>query len=413
MLSINLLTQLVLLITMTVTETPTITRISTGLLILLALLTALDAVSIDMYLPAMPAIADTFTVDAGRIQQTLAVFLAGLAIGQAMYGPLLDSYGRRMPLMVGILFFIIGSVISALSTSPEMLTSARFVQALGAAAGLVTPRAIVSDICGITESAKIYSMLMQVMMIAPVLAPIIGGLILQVSGWHTIFWLLALFGCVALLWCKYGLPETLPAKRLVRLDVKTVIRAYGNVLTHWHFMALTLAGGFILGSLFTYISASSFIFTAIFSLNPTAFSALFALNSVMLIGGGFASNALLKRGYSEQNLTITGIVIHLAAAGILLLVVLTGAPSLTLFALLIAIAVAALGLVFGNLTALTMQQAKQQAGVASSVMGAVQYLQSSIIGFLYSKFVFGLEGLPLTMLICGVIALAFCLKRKK
>ncbi len=412
MLNVYPLMPLVWLITMTVTETPTITRISTGLLILLALLTALDAVSIDMYLPAMPAIADTFIVDAGRIQQTLAVFLAGLAIGQAMYGPLLDSYGRRVPLMVGILFFIVGSVISALSTSPEMLTSARFVQALGAAAGLVTPRAIVSDICGVTESAKIYSMLMQVMMIAPVLAPIIGGLILQVAGWHTIFWLLAMLGCIALLWCMYGLPETLPAKRFVRLETKTVLRAYGNVLMHRGFMALTLAGGFILGSLFTYISASSFIFSTIFNLSPTVFSALFAFNSVMLIGGGFVSNALLKQGCSEQNLTLTGIVIHLAATGILLLAILAGVASLIPFALLIAVAVGALGLVFGNLTALTMQQAKRQAGVASSVMGAMQYLQSSIIGFLYSKFAFELEGLPLTMFICGVIALVFCLKYK-
>lgn len=397
---------------MSVTEIP-IARISTGLLILLALLTALDAVAIDMYLPAMPAIAETFAVDAGRIQQTLAVFLAGLAIGQAMYGPLLDSYGRRMPLMVGMMLFIAGSAISALSTSPEMLNVARFIQALGAAAGLVTPRAIVSDICNVTESAKIYSLLMQVMMVAPILAPLVGGLILHAAGWHAIFWLLVLVGFAALMWCLYGLPETLPAQHRTRLKPKTVLHAYGRVLAHRRFMALTLAGGFILGSLFTYISASSFIFTAVFSLSPTAFSALFALNSVMLIGGGFVSNALLKRGYSEHSLTLTGIVIHLAAAGILLLVVLTDAASLTLFALLIAVAVGALGLVFGNLTALTMQQAKQQAGVASSIMGAVQYLQSSIIGFLYSKFAFGLGGLPLTMLICGVIALAFCLKRKK
>jgi DHA1 family bicyclomycin/chloramphenicol resistance-like MFS transporter len=134
---------------------------------------------------------------------------------------------------------------------------------------------------------------------------------------------------------------------------------------------------------------------------------------MMLIGGGVASNRLLKRGHSEKNLTLTGIALHVVAAGLLLLAVLSGTASLMLFALLIAIAVGALGLVFGNLTALTMQQAKHQAGVASSIMGAMQYLQSSVIGFIYSKFAFGLEGLPLTMLVCGVIALAFCLKRNK
>jgi len=398
---------------MSVSENVRITRISPGLLVLLALLTALDAVAIDMYLPAMPAIADAFRVDAGRIQQTLAVFLTGLAIGQALYGPLLDSYGRRLPLLAGMGLFILGSAIAALSTSPEMLTAARFIQALGAAAGLVTPRAIVSDICNVTESAKIYSVLMQVMMVAPILAPLTGSLVLQVAGWHSIFWLLTLFGFVALLWCLYGVPETLPAERHARLKGKSVLRTYASFLRQREFMALTLAGGFILGSLFIYISASSFIFSGLFSLSPAAFSSLFALNSVMLIGGGFVSNALLKRGGGEKMLTLTGIAIHCAAVGILLLITLSGAASLQVFTLLIALAIGALGLVFGNLTALTMQQARHQAGVASSIMGALQYLQSSIIGFIYSKFAFGPEGLPLTMLLCGVIALAFCLNANK
>lgn len=390
-----------------------ITYISNGLILLLALLTALDAVGIDMYLPAMPAIAESFGVDAGQIQQTLVVFLVGLAIGQALYGPLLDSYGRRIPLIAGMSLFIIGSGLAALSRSPEMLSIARFIQALGASAGLVTPRAIVSDMCSITMSAKIYSVLMQVMMVAPILAPLIGGIVLQWADWQAIFWLLTLFGFITLLWCLYGLPETHPAGRRTQLNGKSLLRTYSRLLVNRHFIVLTLAGGFALGSLFTYISASSFIFTGLFSLSPTIFSYLFALNSLMLIGGGALSNALLRRKYSEKALTQMGIIIHCLSTGTLLLIVLFSTVSLIPFALLIAIAVGALGLVFGNLTALTMQQAQQQAGVASSIMGAVQYLQSSVIGFIYSKFAFGLEGLPLVMLVCGLIALAFCLTCKK
>ncbi|WP_260766750.1 multidrug effflux MFS transporter [Klebsiella pneumoniae] len=396
---------------MSFTQNMGITRISTDLLILLALLTALDAVAIDMYLPAMPVIASSFIVDAGQIQQTLTVFLIGLAIGQALYGPLLDSYGRRTSLITGMLLFIAGSVMAALSASPEVLTIARFIQALGAAAGLVTPRAIVSDVCTVTESAKIYSVLMQVMMVAPILAPLIGGMVLQVASWHILFWLLAVFGVIALLWCQFGLPETLPPERRARLDSKSVLRAYGRLLLQQDFMVLTLAGGLMLGSLFTYISASSFIFTGVFSLTPAAFSVLFALNSLMLIGGGYFSNALLTRGYSEKILTQAGIASHCIAAGVLLFATLKGAVSLIPFALLIALAIGSLGLVFGNLTALAMQLANKQAGIASSIIGALQYLLSSIIGFIYSKFAFGLESLPLTMLLCGVIALFLCLKR--
>lgn len=393
---------------MSTTATPGLARISVGLLILLALLTALDAIAIDMYLPAMPAIANSFAVDAGRIQHTLSVFLAGLAIGQALYGPLLDRYGRRVPLIVGMLLFIAGSVASALSTSPEMLTLARFIQALGAAAGLVTPRAIVSDICSVTESSKIYSVLMQVMMIAPILAPVIGGMVLQAGSWQMIFWLLTLFGGIALLWCLCGLPETLSPQARTRLDAATLWRVYAGLLTQRDFMAFTLAGGFILGSLFTWISASSFILTGTFLLSPTTFSYLFAMNSIMLIGGGFLSNLLLKRGHTEIALTRTGITIHVLAGSILFIAALAGAASLTLFVVAIAIGMGALGLVFGNLTALTMQQAKHQAGVASSIMGALQYLLSSIIGFAYSKWSVGLESLPLTLALCGAIAL-FCI----
>lgn len=397
---------------MSLSENISPARISTALLILLALLTALDAVAIDMYLPAMPAIAQSLQVDAGRIQQTLVVFLAGLAIGQALYGPLLDSYGRRAPLVAGMLLFILGSAVAALATSAEMLTAARFIQALGAAAGLVTPRAIVSDICTVTESARIYSILMQVMMVAPILAPLIGSLVLQTASWHILFWLLTFFGVIGLIGCLYGLPETLPAEQRVRLEGKSVIAGYTTILINKNFMAFTLAGSFILGSLFTYISASAFIFTHTFSLTPSQFSYLFAVNSLMLIFGGYLSNMLLKRGYSEKQLTLIGIIIHAMAAASLLLMVLNNAASLTIYALLIALAIGALGLVFGNLTALTMQQAQQQAGVASSMMGSIQYFLSSIIGFIYSKFAFGLEGMPLVMLACSIIAIVFVLKVK-
>lgn len=393
------------LIFMSTNATSRPTRIRVGLLILLALLTALDAIAIDMYLPAMPAIADSFAVDAGRIQHTLSVFLAGLAIGQALYGPLLDRYGRRAPLIVGMLLFIVGSVASALSTSPEMLMLARFVQALGAAAGLVTPRAIVSDMCSMTESSKIYSVLMQVMMIAPILAPVTGSMVLQAGSWQAIFWLLSLFGVIALLWCLCGVPETLSPQARTWLDVRTLWRVYAGLLTQRNFMAFTLAGGFILVSLFTWISASSFILTGTFSLSPTTFSYLFAMNAIMLIVGGFLSNLLLKNGHTEMALTRAGIAVHILAGCVLFIAALASAASLPLFVAAIAIGMGALGLVFGNLTALTMQQAKHQAGVASSIMGALQYLLSSVIGFAYSKWSVGLESLPLALALCGAIAL--------
>ncbi|MEG2632888.1 MAG: MFS transporter, partial [Comamonas sp.] len=147
-------------------------------LFLLAMITALDAMAIDMYLPAFPAVAQELGASAGKIQQTLSVFLVGLALGQGLYGPLLDRFGRRWPLLIGLGVFVLGSVLAALAPSVEWLLFARFLQALGAAAGLVAPRAIVSDVCSVQESARVFSVLMQVMMIAPILAPVVGSYLL-------------------------------------------------------------------------------------------------------------------------------------------------------------------------------------------------------------------------------------------
>lgn len=234
---------------------PSTAALGMTLIVLLALLTALDAMAIDMYLPGMPQIAADLGVSAGRIQQTLSVFLVGLAIGQALYGPLLDRFGRRLPLLAGVAIFALGSVAAALAPSVEWLLAARFVQALGAAAGLVAPRAIVADLCDVTESSRIFSLLMQIMMIAPILAPIMGGYLLGWGSWRLVFWVLAGLGVAGWLWGLRSLPDSLPVAQRVPLQVDGILRAYGRQMRDPVFVLYTLAGGFILGSLFVYMSA--------------------------------------------------------------------------------------------------------------------------------------------------------------
>lgn len=233
-----------------------------ALVILLALLTALDAMAIDMYLPGMPMIAQTYGVSAGSVQQTLSVFLAGLALGQCLYGPLLERFGRRLPLMVGLVIFVAGSVTAALAPTLEWLLVARFLQAIGAAAGLVAPRAIVADLCDMASSAKIFSLLMQVMMIAPLVAPMMDGFMLEHGGWRGIFWVLAVLGVVGLVWGLASIPESLEPERRVALSVGSVVQGYLAQSRRRVFMAYTMAGGFVLGSLFTYISAGRCAFNA-------------------------------------------------------------------------------------------------------------------------------------------------------
>ena len=378
------------------------------LVILLALLTALDAMAIDTYLPAMPHIADELEVSAGKIQQTLSIFLGGLALGQALYGPLLDRFGRRLPLLAGIGVFAAGSGLAALAANWEWLMAARFLQAIGASAGLVTPRAIITDICGITESAQIFSLLMQVMMIAPILAPVAGSFLLGHGGWRLIFSALAVLAVAGIVWCWRVIPDSLPRENRVELNLRTVLEGYAALIRSAAFMAYTIAGGFILGSLFVYISGSAFVFTRYFALPPTLFSFLFASNSLVLVLGGQISAMLLKRGSSEQGVMYAGIAVHTAAGLVLAALVQANIINFWSYAALVATALGALGLVFGNLTALTMSSAEGRAGAASSFMGSIQYLLSALIGYGVSVLAQSLAQLPFAIAVCGMLSAILC-----
>lgn len=378
------------------------------LILLLAALTALDAMAIDMYLPAFPAVAEAFAAAPGEVQHTLSVFLVGLALGQGLYGPLLDRYGRRLPLLVGTLVFVAGSVMAALAPSLPWLLAARFLQALGAAAGLVAPRAIVTDVCNLATSARIFSLLMQVMMIAPIVAPLLGGYLLAHGGWRFIFWTLAAVALACAVSIVRIVPETLAPARRVPLHAGSIVRAYLRQCRNGPFMAYTLSGGFVLGALFVYISGSPFVVITHFGLSPTQFSYFFAANAVGLVVAGQLNNMLLKR-LSGQRVLFIGLVVHtLAAATLALLGWRLPSMGAMLYLPLLGLSIWALGLTFGNLAAITMAHAGPQAGVASALMGLLQYLLGAAVGLASSLATPGLVPLPAVIALCGVLALLAC-----
>jgi len=392
---------------MTVNSSTPPSRFGWPFLFLLAMITALDAMAIDMYLPAFPSVARELGASAGQIQQTLSVFLIGLALGQGAYGPLLDRFGRRWPLLIGVGIFVLGSVLAALAPSVEWLLIARFMQALGAAAGLVAPRAIVSDVCTVQESARVFSVLMQVMMIAPILAPVVGSYLLSHGGWRMVFWTLAVVGTLGAAWGLRAIPETLPRDKRAPLHARAILRAYALQCRNAGFMAYTLAGGFILGALFVYISVSPFVLIEHFGMTPQHFSYFFAANAVGIVAAGQLSLWLTRR-WGEQRVLLAGIAVHALAGLALLLAVQMGWASLGVYLALLGLSVWTLGLVFGNLTALTMAQAGEQAGVASALMGLLQYLMGAVVGGLVTLAAPGLVPLPAAILVCGVLAWLCC-----
>ncbi len=379
------------------------------LIFLLASLSALVAAAIDMYLPAFPTVAISLDISEGQVQQTLTVFLVGLGIGQGLYGPFLDRFGRRPPLLFGIALFTIGSLAAAMSTSFESLLVARFLQAIGAAAGSVASRAVVTDTCDPQNSARIYSMLMQVMMIAPITAPMLGGLILLYGEWHLIFWVLTGLGIFSGLFTIRWLPETLPVERRVPLSMRSIVRNYAIQISNPSFFFYTMATSCTLGCLFIYLNNAPFIFINMFGLTPNQFSYIFASNAMLMIAISQVNLRLLKL-YSATQIVFVGLGGFMVIGTLLMSLVQLDWQALWSYSILLGMGIAMLGMITGNLTAMTMAHTQQHAGIASALMGFMQFVLAATIGFIASIIAApSLLTMPIALLVLGLAAMGMCL----
>lgn len=382
-----------------------------SLVVLLAVLSAFDAMAIDMYLPAFPAMRADLQISDAAVQASLAVFLAGLALGQLAYGPLLDRFGRRGPVLAGSLLFVAGSALVAVGGGLVALLLGRLLQALGAAAGVVAPRAIITDTHDEAQSARLFSLMMQVFMVAPVCAPLLGAWLVQHGWWRGIFWLLTVFGALSLVWSWRALPETLPRAQRQTQHLGLIVRGYARLLANRPYLLNTLAGAFLLGSLFGYISGAPFVLIDGFGLTPQAFGFVFAGNAVALIVAGRVNDRLLPR-LGPARLLDVGLAVHaLAAAGLLAVVLLPPAAGALPFIAAMALVVGSLGLTFGNASALTMDCARDQIGYAAAMMGVLQYAVGALSGLALAPLGRALGvgsavlALALTLLACSVMAL--------
>lgn len=224
-------------------------------LLILGALTAFGPLAIDFYLPAFPTMALAFGTDEKHVQLTLSAYFFGLSIGQLAYGPLADRFGRRIPLLIGLTLFTLASVACAYAPNLDWLIGARLVQALGGCAGMVIARAVVSDKCDAVGSAKVFSQLMLVMGLAPILAPMLGGLLVNTTGWQSIFLVLTGFSALAGLAVALGLPESLPA-HVPRQPLSGALRQYGRLLADPVYMGHALTGGIAIAGMFAYIAGS-------------------------------------------------------------------------------------------------------------------------------------------------------------
>lgn len=352
---------------------------SLPLIVVLGIVTGFDAMAIDMYLPAFAEIGRSLNTDAGTLQASLSVFLIGLAVGQFFYGPLTDRFGRLPPLIAGIMVFIAASVMVALAQDTMTFMVGRVLQGLGGAAGLVIPRAIVADLYQPREAAKVFSMLMQVMMVAPIAAPPVGGLLLASFGWRSIFWVLAIIGVLAVIATLRTVPEPLAPQMRRKSGVRTALAAYGRILRQGRFSAFALSGSFTMAGMFVYIGASAFIFIDYFGLTPTLYSFVFAGIALGEILFGFVNIRLLGR-WSERQILPVGLAIHAGFVALLVAALVAGFDNVTVVSILLFLALVSLSLIFGNVTALVMGSVPGDSGSVSSLFGVLQYVFAGAVG---------------------------------
>jgi DHA1 family bicyclomycin/chloramphenicol resistance-like MFS transporter len=371
--------------------------------LILSALVAFAPMSIDMYLPALPALERYFAADTPAVQHTLAAFFIGLAAGQLLYGPIADKYGRKPPLYFGLGLYVIASAACALAPSIGNLIVLRFLQAVSGCAGMVVARAVVRDLYDRQESARVYSILLMVMGIAPIVAPLAGGYMLTWFGWRSIFWVLALFGIACLLAVKFGLPETIPRDR-PRIALSNALGNYISLLADRRYLGYALSGGFGQAGMFAYISGSPFVFIDLYGVPAHAYGWLFGLNAMGIVGFTQLNRRLLLKYDSDRILNFGNLAGFLMCA-VLLAAALSNTAGLIGLLVPLFFVVALRGLTFPNASAGAMAPFPDNAGSASALLGSVQFAIAAIASAAVGLFHNG-TAVPMAAVItvCGLLA---------
>ncbi|MCW8276443.1 multidrug effflux MFS transporter [Pseudomonas sp. PCH199] len=375
------------------------------IILILGALSAFGPLAIDFYLPAFPAMALAFGTDEKHVQLTLAAYFLGLSIGQLAYGPVADRFGRRIPLLTGVGLFTAASLACAYAPNLQWLIAARFIQALGGCAGMVISRAVVSDKCDAVGSAKVFSQLMLVMGLAPILAPMLGGLLVNTTGWQSIFLVLTGFSALAGLAVALGLPESLPA-HVPRQPLSGALRQYGRLLADPVYLGHALTGGIAIAGMFAYIAGSPFVFIKLYGVAAEHFGWFFGTNAAgFILVAQLNARLLAKRG--PAFLLARAVWVYLGA-GLTLLAV-SALHTTQLWPLLIPlfVCIASLGCILPNASACAMNGQGARAGSASALLGCLQFSvaagATALVGVLHDG-----SAMPMAMVIslCGILVVS-------
>jgi DHA1 family bicyclomycin/chloramphenicol resistance-like MFS transporter len=340
-------------------------------------LTMFGPLSLDLYLPALPELADDLNASASAAQLSITACLVGLAVGQLVAGPMSDRLGRRRPLMIGLVVYLLASVACALAPNVTVLVVLRLIQGLAGAAGIVISRAVARDLYSGSALMIFFSRLLLIAGLAPVLAPVLGGQLSRIMSWRGIFGVLAGFGAALLLAAWFGLKETLPPERRIVGGFGRTLRGYNTLFHDRFFVGCALSAGLAGATLFAYISGSTFVLQKIYGMSPQSFSLVFGAISLGLVIAAQAG-ARLALVWPLTRVLGVGLIINLLGATALLITVITRLPMGVLIGALV-VMVCAVGLIFPTANALAMADYPDLAGTASSLQGLSQFVFGAVV----------------------------------
>ena len=377
------------------------------LALVLGLLSAIGPFAIDMYLPALPAIGRALHADEHQVQLSLMAFFLSFALSQIVYGPASDMVGRKPPLYFGIALFALGSIGCALAPDIRWLVAFRFVQGLGGGAPNVITRAVVRDLHTGAEATRLMSLLMLVFSVSPILAPLVGSLIIDAGGWAAIFWAIAVIGLLGLALTGFALEETRPPAERTRSDIASTGRAFALLVRDPHFMGLTGVMSFGIGAFFIYLSNSSFVLINHYGLTPRQYSIAFAANAASFIGASQLAGRLAHRYGLKRvvSVSVAGFALAMCAGSALNV---SGVDGLAPMIAMLMIGFGFLGLVVPATSVMALDHHGEIAGAASALMGTLQMVLGAVIIALMGLVVDG-TARPMLMGIAGVALLTWAL----
>jgi len=374
--------------------------------VVLGLLTAVGPFAIDMYLPALPSIGEDLNAGTVSVQMSLLVFFLSMGLAQIIVGPISDMIGRKAPLYIGLVLFIVGSIGSALAGSIEVLIAFRFLQGLGASAGMVVPRAVVRDLHTGTEAARLMSLLMLVFSISPILAPLTGSVVIESFGWRAVFWSVTIAAVLAVVLLATSLKETRPVEERRGSSLRSALGGYRFLMGDRNFLGLSFIGGFGISSFFVYLSSSSFVLIDHYGLSPTLYSVFFSINAVAFFAMSQLTGTLTER-FGLRRVVRAAVVSYATVMVALLATMAAGIQSLWVLASFLFVGYGFLGLVIPTTSVLAMDDHGSIAGTASALMGTLHFAIGAAAMAVSGLF---FDGTPLPMVTsiaaCAVIALA-------